>query len=323
MHMHKISILLALLALHSAVLAQDSESSTTTTSSATVNTLTAEGIGDKFDKKRRGPVLTISTHTEATQVRILADAFIDNKGYENFPIKFDFYVNQKIFSSQLRTKELPGAVGVNIPLSEYPLPFNYQVMASTIFPNGSHSTLIQGAIYSNKYATTFESCAFTLTSSATPTPTATAAELSADVILSDLNTAAITSGDTLSSDGTVSTTQDGNSSFSLSYSGTTSNDQSQESLTAKVSVSEASSASASVTVTDAEGTSTAYSLTGAITMTNDKLTGLELSSVGSTAKLSCSTANSLPETSSIETTGAVTTESAETIGSDGVSEIFE
>jgi hypothetical protein len=109
--------------------------------------LVQEGILDHFDKERRGPVLTVSAKRVGDAGQILADAYIPYEDLNKFPIRFDFYVNGELFSSQLRTPELNRAVGITVPRERATLPFNYQVIATLLTPNRVYPTVIQGAIF--------------------------------------------------------------------------------------------------------------------------------------------------------------------------------
>ena len=136
---------------------------------------TAEGISGAIDKKRRSPVLTVETKgvtDEATGVqtqKIIVDAYVPNSEYADYPIKFDFYVNRKLFVSQTRSKELPGAIGVDIGTDIATPPFNYQIVATLLHPNRQFVTVAQGAIYASDIASTLN-CSFTEGSDATSTP---------------------------------------------------------------------------------------------------------------------------------------------------------
>jgi len=130
-----------------------------------------EGIEGFVDYKNRGPVLTINTEyfgastSEAKSwggafSRILADAYIPNGDYQEYPIRFDFFINRELVSSQLRSPAQPGAIGLILPVKTTAPPFTYSVIATLLYPNRSFSTVINGT--------------FTENGSVTPTPTPTA-----------------------------------------------------------------------------------------------------------------------------------------------------
>lgn len=110
-------------------------------------TLTAEGVQGEVDKERRGPVLSIEPIRESGQVRILADAFTNFKDYSGYPLKFEFYINRELKATQIRSKELPGPVGITVPSSMATIPFNYSVVATLLTPNRNFTSYIAGAIY--------------------------------------------------------------------------------------------------------------------------------------------------------------------------------
>lgn len=120
--------------------------------------LTTEGISGDVDKKRRGPVLSVGVHrnqTDSSSARgglgnttLLVDAFVPNKEYERYPIRFDFFVNRKLVSSQLRSVELPGPIGLLVTPEMGTIPFNYSVVATLLHPNREFTTILNGAVTS-------------------------------------------------------------------------------------------------------------------------------------------------------------------------------
>ncbi|GEM_PF-5665402 len=109
--------------------------------------LVQEGILDHMDKDRRGPVLTVTASRVGDSGQILADAYIPYEELNRFPIRFEFYVNGELYSSQLRSPELNRAVGITVPRERASLPFNYQVIATLLTPNRVYPTVIQGAVF--------------------------------------------------------------------------------------------------------------------------------------------------------------------------------
>lgn len=169
-----------------------------------------EGIEGFVDKDHRGPVLTISTQyydaatSEAKQAggaftRILADAYIPNSDYEEYPIKFDFYINRQLRSTQLRSLSLPGAIGFDVPVSMAAPTFNYAVIATLIYPNRSFSTVIDGEVTDSNTpvnptptAGGLASCTMTLTSLSGTTTTYTAAEIEGGTVANNETTISFT-----------------------------------------------------------------------------------------------------------------------------------
>ena len=124
---------------------------------AEAQTLSNEGIEGFVDAKHRGPVLTVgpsyfaSGSNEARSAGgayglLLVDASVPNTDYKEYPIRFEFYVNRQLVSTQLRSEALPGPIGLSIPTSMATVPFNYSVVATVLYPNRSFSTVINGAI---------------------------------------------------------------------------------------------------------------------------------------------------------------------------------
>lgn len=113
--------------------------------------LTHQGFSTQKDKKNRSPVLTVSVERDSeTSIRILADAQIPREDAKDHPLRFDFYVNRQLVASQIRSIELPGPVGINVNPDQTPVPFNYAVMVTHIYPNGhSYSSMIAGAVFDN------------------------------------------------------------------------------------------------------------------------------------------------------------------------------
>jgi hypothetical protein len=124
----------------------------------------AEGISGTVDKKRRAPVIVLNPQQTKDHVKILVDAYVPNTEYEQYPIKFDFYINRHFFVSQVRSKELPGAIGIDIGPDVATPPFNYSIIATLMHPNRQFVSMAQGAIYAQDLSTTLN-C--TLTESAT------------------------------------------------------------------------------------------------------------------------------------------------------------
>ena len=75
-------------------------------------TNTVEGVSGDIDKKHRGPSLSVNAYAEGSGAKILADAYVPNTEFTSYLIRFDFYINRRLFSSQIRSKELSGAIGV-------------------------------------------------------------------------------------------------------------------------------------------------------------------------------------------------------------------
>jgi hypothetical protein len=120
--------------------------------------LTNEGVAGDMDKNRRSPLLSVSTTIGQNSVRILADAAIQHEYTQRYPIQFDFFINRTLYTSQYRSPELPGPIGVHIPASVAQPPFNYVVVAKVMAPNRTFTSSIQGAVFPLDLASTFASC---------------------------------------------------------------------------------------------------------------------------------------------------------------------
>lgn len=148
----------------------------TATPAGPAPSLTTEGISGDVDKKRRGPVVSVGTdYTKGNgsagseKARILVDAFIPNGEYQKYPIRFDFYVNRQFFTSQLRSTELPGPVGIEVPAEKAKVPFNYSVVATLLHPNREFTTILHGAIFANDLTSKLSKCTYTIAKAATGT----------------------------------------------------------------------------------------------------------------------------------------------------------
>ena len=220
--------------------------------------LSIEGISGDVDKHHRAPFLSVRTLLVDTGVKILADGESPNQDYKKYPVRFDFFVNRRLFSSQLRSPELPGAVGVDIGSDIATTPFNYTVVATVLHPNRSFTSVIQGAVYGTQLGATLK-C--TLTSGADgDAPVAYAAE--------DVNIA-----------------QTGNNTISLSFKGSEDADGKTSDVSASLTI-DGETATGSVNYTEA-GNSKAMIMSGSATMSSNALSAFSLSSVDSSVELVC------------------------------------
>lgn len=120
-----------------------------------------EGISGTVDAKRRSPVVSFGTVRGPDGVKILIDAYLPNGDYEQYPIRFDLYVNRHLLVSQIRSRELPGPIGATVPPTVATPPFNFSIVATLLHPNRQFSSVAQGAIYPVELAGTF-SCKITV-----------------------------------------------------------------------------------------------------------------------------------------------------------------
>jgi len=139
---------------------------------AAAGILTTEGIAGDVDKKRRGPVLAVSAEyikgdgsKGSEHVVILADTSLPNDEFKKYPVRVDFFVNRNLYTSQIRSPELPGPLGIDVPADKAKVPFNYSVIATLLYPNRSFSTVMNGAVFGSELAAEISSCTATYKSS--------------------------------------------------------------------------------------------------------------------------------------------------------------
>jgi hypothetical protein len=106
----------------------------------------AEGVSGTVDKKRRSPIIFVDPKAEGRTVKILIDLFVPNEEYREYPVKVEFYVNRQLFATQIRSKELPGPLGVVLGPDVAVKPFNYSIVATLLHPNRQFVSVAQGAI---------------------------------------------------------------------------------------------------------------------------------------------------------------------------------
>jgi hypothetical protein len=239
--------------------------------------LTTEGISGDIDKKRRGPVLSVGVHHNATDssgarggaanTTLLVDAYIPNKEYERYPIRFDFFVNRKLVSSQLRSVELPGPIGLEVTSEMASIPFNYSVVATLLHPNREFTTILNGAV-----------------TSATPTPPTTAiSSCTLEIVPEEGAELTVYVADT------VTVTPGANGAFSLSFETSKLDDGSQ---------GDPVSATAEITVTDGDATGTlttsvngneeTVGISGSAVVEGDSLQSIDVKPETGATTLSCS-----------------------------------
>lgn len=114
----------------------------TTTLKAEFKTFSAEGIAGDIDKKRRSPVVGARNINESGGVKIVVDAYIPNEDYQKYPIQLDFYIDRRLFSSQIRSPEISGPLGIDVGPDIASLPFNYVIVARTLHPNREFTTVL-------------------------------------------------------------------------------------------------------------------------------------------------------------------------------------
>lgn len=224
------------------------------------NVITGEGIGNEIDKNRRGPTVSVSTHVEEGAVKILVDAYIAAPEYKNYPIEFNFYINREFYTSQIRSTELPGPVGITVPNERASLPFNYTIVATTLHPNREFTSIINGAVFASDLGATFD-CTLT---------TGGDTEDSIEYIAND-----------------VVITQTGNETATLEFDTHSTPEGHSVVLSGSIAVNGEAS-TGSVTFTEDEGTEKTVELSGEVVSENNQLSTLDLSSADGSVILSCS-----------------------------------
>jgi hypothetical protein len=240
-------------------------------------TMTTSGVSGDEDKFSRNPTLTV-THqivnesaTEPSRVKLLVDAYTVDDTFSKYPLRFDFFVNRKLFSTQIRSPELPGAVGVDIGTDIASPPFNYTVVATVLHPNRSFTTVLNGAVFSSDLIRKLD-CSVTK-------PAAT--EGAEDVFTAS----------------SVDSLQKGNDTIALKYNANGAGGSLEDEIVVDLTLAEVPSTSQSGDIsisgtisTTGGGKDVAAEVEGTATFTNGALTGLEVASGDDVVSLSCSEA---------------------------------
>ncbi len=261
-------VLPCLLVLAASFFAQEAIAETKASSSV-VNT--NEGVSGFLDKKRRAPSLSVGVHRgENNAIKLLADAYVANEEYTDYPIKFEFFVNRALVATQIRSKELPGAVGIDVDSKRYPFPFNYTVIATVLGPNRTFTTTLDGAVYSADLtgSGTITACTLALSDTVTTQSDTTARTYKAEKVVFSQ-----TSNSTLQVSFETSTLLDGTKGDTVVVS-------------ADIAV-DGEKASGDVTVTEGDKAATTTSTTGKATDKDGKVTGFTLTSSDKNTVLTC------------------------------------
>lgn len=221
-----------------------------------------EGISGTVDAKRRSPVVSFSTVRAPDGVKILVDAYMPNGDYEQYPIRFDLYVNRHLLVSQIRSNELPGPIGATVPPTVATPPFNFSIVATLLHPNRQFSSVAQGAIYPVDLTGTF-SCKITVADGA---ETRTFETSGATATQPAPNRMTLTLAKPLFGDA------DGKRSFSADL--------------------EVTGSTIAGTIADAEGTSSSVSGSVSLDQTNSRVQSLEAAGTDSLPSLACTVVGS-------------------------------
>lgn len=126
------------------------DTSTDTTAeepSLALDPITTEGIANTLDKKSRGPILTVQEVHRPGRVTLLVDVVHRRDDLKPYPFQIEYFINRQHFTSQYRSPELSGALGVDIGSDVAVPPFNYAVVAKVLHPNNIWTTVAQGAVF--------------------------------------------------------------------------------------------------------------------------------------------------------------------------------
>lgn len=113
------------------------------------------GLAGERDARGRNPELFVTRVVREDRVSLLVDAHVPHHDYQQYPIKFEFYINRHFFTSQIRSQELPGPVGVDIGPDLATPPFNYAVIAYVLHPTRSTHSMVTGAVFTNELSALF------------------------------------------------------------------------------------------------------------------------------------------------------------------------
>lgn len=228
------------------------------------NALHFEGVGNEVDKDHRNPILSVGIKRGTGVVSILADAVVQHDDFAEAPIQFDFFVNRKLFSSQIRSKALNGPVGVEVKTEDAAMPFNYSVMAKVIHPNRQFTSLIEGAVFPHEFNATLN-CSLTVSVD----------EDSSKIYTQDKVKTVQAEGDSFNLDMLNLATASGSSKATLSGLVNVKVADSSSTATATLSVAEGSDASKDVEVS------------GRVTMVEGVLTSFNLTSSDGETEIEC------------------------------------
>lgn len=262
--------ILPLLSVLAACLLTEVASAETAQVSGSVNT--TEGVSGFLDKKRRAPSLSVGvSRGTADAVKLLADAYVANEEYTEYPVKFEFFVNRALVATQIRSKELTGPVGIDVDAKRYPFPFNYTVIATVLAPNRTFTTVLNGAVFSSDLTGggSISSCQLALSDTVT--------------IQSEENARTYTAD-------SVAISQTSNSTIQVDFESSKLSDGTNgENVVVKATISvDGENASGQVSVTEGDKATTTTATTGTATSVEGNITGFTVSSTDKKTVLTCS-----------------------------------
>jgi hypothetical protein len=243
-------------------------------------TLTTEGIQGSTDKKDRDPTLSVTevpipaSADGGARVKLLAYAEVASHEFKEFPIRFEFFVNQRLISTQVRSSDLDGPVGVDVTPDIATQPFNYSVIATVLHPNRQFTTMLTGASFASDLVASLD-CTATLA-------------FGDDEI-----------GSLFQVNGTQSA-QRGNDTFALSFAALRDDEEAEATVDATITLARvpASSESGAIAATSKlsaalDGESLSEDLTGAVTFAEGEIESIRLESEEGVSTLDCSAISQL------------------------------
>jgi hypothetical protein len=211
-------------------------------------TATSRGVRGDMDKKGRDPQMTITRVISADAVRLIVTAQTPDEELRPYPIRYDFFVNRQLVSSQMTSPELPGDVGLTVTPQMASTPFNYSIVATVLHPNRQFTSVVHGAAFSSDIVGTL-ACTVTAT---------------VDGVERTYRNADVT------------VTQSGNSQIGFSFLGSEANGGDEALITASVNASASeSSGTASVGV---NGQISEFTVAGEVVITESTVTKMMISS---------------------------------------------
>ena len=222
--------------------------------------LSVSGISGDTDLKDRSPLLTYTKDVTSTQSKISASATVVNDGYKKYPIRYDFYINGELFSSQVTSTELPLTPTITLDRTDHPLPYNYTIVATLITPNRTISTTSYGSVVESEVGIP-RACTLTSTDSSLPSPSYTASSVSFSGDSTKLNT---------------------------TFTGVASDGNGDKDFTVTLTISNGTTATGTISISALK---TDASVSGTVTFTDGVLSAVQVNNTDSTITLDCGTAS--------------------------------
>ena len=242
--------------------------------------LQMQGIGGQIDNDHIGPILSVSASYANGNTKILADAVVNDDKYKSYPIQFDIYINRNLFITQIRSTELPGPIGVDIPSTTVAPPLNYAVVAKMMTPSRTYNTAIFGAVTASAEdpARASDSNSASVLENSPSDPSAIDCTLT-----SNANDDALVSPYVANA---VSSERVDEMTFSISFEGSSLESGSGASVVGNIAIKE-STASGTISIS-LDGQDETVPMSGTASSSGDSLVTVDLSSVDGNFTLKCS-----------------------------------